>query len=70
MKTREEAISFGLSFPDTKRMIAESYDLITDTPTKRIYEAVKRIRMQRENRQESMFSEEHGSRRRSSGQKV
>ncbi len=33
------------SIPDTeiKRMIAESYDLITDSPTKRIYEAVKRI---------------------------
>jgi len=28
---------------DIKRMIAESYDLVTDTPTKRIYEAVKRI---------------------------
>ncbi len=28
---------------DVKRMIAESYDLVTDTPTKRIYEAVKRI---------------------------
>ncbi len=26
-----------------KRMISESYDLITDSPTKRIYEAVKRI---------------------------
>ena len=26
-----------------KRMIAESYDLITDSPTKRIYEAVKKI---------------------------
>ena len=25
------------------RMIAESYDLVTDSPTKRIYEAVKRI---------------------------
>ena len=24
-------------------MIAESYDLVTDSPTKRIYEAVKRI---------------------------
>ena len=24
-------------------MIAESYDLVTDTPTKRIYEAVKKI---------------------------
>ena len=33
------------SIPDTdvKRMIAESYDLVTDTPTKRIYEAVKKI---------------------------
>ena len=28
---------------DVKRMIAESYDLVTDTPTKRIYEAVKKI---------------------------
>lgn len=28
---------------DIKRMIAESYDLVTDCPTKRIYEAVKRI---------------------------
>lgn len=28
---------------DVKRMIAESYDLITDSPSKRIYEAVKRI---------------------------
>lgn len=28
---------------DIKRMIAESYDLITDSPSKRIYEAVKRI---------------------------
>ena len=28
---------------DIRRMIAESYDLITDSPTKRIYEAVKRI---------------------------
>ncbi len=28
---------------DIKRMIAESYDLIADSPTKRIYEAVKRI---------------------------
>lgn len=33
------------TIPDTdiKRMIAESYDLITDSPTKRIYEAVKKI---------------------------
>ena len=28
---------------DIRRMIAESYDIITDSPTKRIYEAVKRI---------------------------
>lgn len=28
---------------EIERMIAESYDLITDCPTKRIYEAVKRI---------------------------
>ncbi len=28
---------------EVKRMIAESYDIVTDSPTKRIYEAVKRI---------------------------
>lgn len=28
---------------DIRRMIAESYDLVTDSPTKRIYAAVKRI---------------------------
>lgn len=28
---------------DIKRMIAESYDLVTDSPTMRIYEAVKKI---------------------------
>ena len=28
---------------DIKMMIAESYDLVTDTPTKRIYEAVRKI---------------------------
>lgn len=28
---------------DIRRMIAESYDIITDSPTKRIYEAVKKI---------------------------
>lgn len=28
---------------EIKRMIAESYDLVTDSPTKRIYEAVKRV---------------------------
>lgn len=33
------------TIPDKEicRMIAESYDLVTDSPTKRIYEAVKRI---------------------------
>ncbi len=33
------------SIPDKeiKRMIAESYDLVTDSPSKRIYEAVKKI---------------------------
>lgn len=28
---------------DIKRMISESYEIITDSPTKRIYEAVKKI---------------------------
>lgn len=28
---------------DIERMIADSYDIVTDTPTKRIYEAVKKI---------------------------
>jgi len=28
---------------DIERMIAESYDLVTDNPTRRIYEAVKQI---------------------------
>ena len=28
---------------EIKRMIAESYDIVTDSPTKRIYEAVKKI---------------------------
>ena len=28
---------------DVKRMIAESYDLVTDSPTKRIYNAVRQI---------------------------
>lgn len=33
------------SIPDSdiQRMIAESYDIVTDNPTKRIYEAVKKI---------------------------
>ena len=33
----------SVKLPDIKRMIAESYDLITDSPSKRIYEAVKKI---------------------------
>ena len=28
---------------EIRRMIAESYDLVTDSPTRRIYEAVKKI---------------------------
>ena len=32
-----------ISEKEIKRMIAESYDIITDSPTKRIYEAVKKI---------------------------
>lgn len=28
---------------EIQRMIAESYDLVTDSPTRRIYEAVKKI---------------------------
>ena len=28
---------------DIKRMITESYEIVTDSPTKRIYEAVKKI---------------------------
>ena len=33
----------AISDKEIKRMIAESYDIITDSPTKRIYEAVKKI---------------------------
>lgn len=59
MKTRKEALNYGLKHKDTwntiildgtipesdiKRMIDESYDLVTDSPTKRIYEAVKKIK--------------------------
>lgn len=33
----------SISDKDVKRMIAESYDLVTDSPSKRIYEAVKKI---------------------------
>lgn len=29
--------------PEIRRMIAESYDLLTDSPSKRIYEAVRKI---------------------------
>ena len=34
---------YHISDKEIKRMIAESYDIITDSPTKRIYEAVKKI---------------------------
>lgn len=45
MTERQEVLEYGLSFPDeeVKHMIAESYDIVTDSPTKRIYEAVKKI---------------------------
>lgn len=33
----------GIPEKDIRRMIKESYDLVTDSPSKRIYEAVKRI---------------------------
>ena len=33
----------SISDEDIKRMIAESYDLVSDSPAKRIYEAVKKI---------------------------
>ena len=33
----------SISEKDIRRMIKESYDLVTDSPSKRIYEAVKRI---------------------------
>ena len=33
----------SISENEIQRMISESYDLITDNPTKRIYEAVKKI---------------------------
>lgn len=45
MEKKEEALEYGLSFPDkdNKMMIAESYDLVSFSPTKLIYEAVKKI---------------------------
>lgn len=33
----------GVPDEDIRRMIGESYDLVTDSPTKRIYQAVKQI---------------------------
>lgn len=44
-KERWNTVILDGSIPDDviKRMIAESYDLVTDSPTKRIYEAVKKI---------------------------
>lgn len=32
---------------EIQRMIAESYDLVTDSPTRRIYEAVKKFRAEK-----------------------
>lgn len=40
MKTREEALSFALSFPETYR---DTPFKDTDNPSKRVYEAVKKI---------------------------
>ena len=44
-KVHWNTILLNGTIPDKeiRRMIAESYDLVTDSPTKRIYEAVKRI---------------------------
>lgn len=44
-KEHWNTILLNETIPDKeiRRMIAESYDLVTDSPTKRIYEAVKRI---------------------------
>lgn len=44
-KEKWNTIILDGTIPDQeiKRMIAESYDIVTDSPTKRIYEAVKRI---------------------------
>ena len=55
MKTREEGYHLNkehwntiisddtIPDEDIQRMIAESYDLVTDSPTRRIYEAVRKI---------------------------
>ena len=44
-KEHWNTVALDGSIPDdvVKRMIAESYDLVSDSPTKRIYEAVKKI---------------------------
>lgn len=44
-KVHWNTIILDETIPDeeVKRMISESYDIITDSPTKRIYEAVKKI---------------------------
>ena len=41
--TLEDEFDIEIPDEDIRRMIAESYDLVTYSPTKRIYEAVKRI---------------------------
>ena len=43
MTTREDVLKYGLSFPDTYQDAPFHDDIVTDTPTKRIYEAVKKI---------------------------
>ena len=45
IKSIEYAYPFDGTIPEkeVKRMITESYDIVTDSPTKRIYEAVKRF---------------------------
>ena len=36
-------LDVSIPYDDVKRMITESYEIVSDSPTKRIYEAVKRI---------------------------
>jgi len=44
---------------DICRMIAESYELVTDSPTRRIYEAVKKIPKGKSSHQNMTFLEEN-----------
>ena len=44
METREEVLKYGLSFPDTYQEAPfREQNFVTDSPTRRIYEAVKKI---------------------------